>query len=92
MLWRLCLGTINVYYVPIGPTIRRLRGERPQEDLAHEAGISTSTLSRIERGLHEPALATLRKLAVALGVSLVELVEAAESTSRQREATDRDPL
>lgn len=62
----------------VGTTIRLLRGERSQEDLAHEAGISTSTLSRLERGLHQPSLPTLRKLAVALGVSLADLIDAAE--------------
>jgi transcriptional regulator with XRE-family HTH domain len=65
--------------VSVGTTIKLLRGERPQEDLAHEAGISTSTLSRIERGLHQPSLPTLRKIAVALGVSLADLIDASES-------------
>jgi transcriptional regulator with XRE-family HTH domain len=65
--------------VSVGTTIKLLRGERPQEDLAHEAGISTSTLSRIERGLHQPSLPTLRKIAVALGVSLADLIAASES-------------
>jgi transcriptional regulator with XRE-family HTH domain len=64
--------------VSVGTTIKLQRGERSQEDLAHEAGISTSTLSRIERGLHQPSLPTLRKIAAALGVSLVDLIEAAE--------------
>ncbi len=63
----------------VGTTIKLLRGERPQEDVAHAAGISTSTLSRLERGLHQPSLPTLRKLAVALDVSLAELIEAAEN-------------
>ena len=63
----------------VGTTIKLLRGERPQEDVAHEAGISTSTLSRIERGLHQPSLPTLRKLAVALRVSLADLIDAAEN-------------
>ncbi|MGA8363279.1 MAG: helix-turn-helix transcriptional regulator [Solirubrobacteraceae bacterium] len=62
----------------VGTTIKLLRGERPQEDLAHEAGISTSTLSRLERGLHQPSLPTLRKLATALDVSLADLIDAAE--------------
>ncbi|HEY2282979.1 MAG TPA: helix-turn-helix transcriptional regulator [Solirubrobacteraceae bacterium] len=62
----------------VGTTIKLLRGERPQEDVAHEAGISTSTLSRVERGLHQPSLPTLRKLAVALEVSLADLIDAAE--------------
>jgi transcriptional regulator with XRE-family HTH domain len=78
LLWHLCLGKVNVYRVSVGVTIKRLRGERPQEDLAHEAGISTSTLSRVERGLHQPSLPTLRRLATALGVSLAELIDAAD--------------
>jgi transcriptional regulator with XRE-family HTH domain len=65
--------------VSVGTTIKLLRGERPQEDLAHEAGISTSTLSRLERGLHQPSLPTLRKLATALDVSLADLIDAAEN-------------
>lgn len=63
----------------VGTTIKLLRGDRPQEDVAHAAGISTSTLSRIERGLHQPSLPTLRKIAAALGVSLTDLIDAAES-------------
>ena len=63
----------------VGTTIKLLRGERPQEDVAHDAGISTSTLSRVERGLHQPSLPTLRKLASALNVSLAELIDAAEN-------------
>jgi transcriptional regulator with XRE-family HTH domain len=65
--------------VSVGTTIKLLRGERPQEDVAHDAGISTSTLSRVERGLHQPSLPTLRKLASALNVSLAELIDAAEN-------------
>jgi transcriptional regulator with XRE-family HTH domain len=65
--------------VSVGTTIKLLRGERPQEDLAHEAGISISTLSRVERGLHQPSLPTLRKLATALDVSLADLIDAAEN-------------
>jgi transcriptional regulator with XRE-family HTH domain len=64
--------------VYVGTTIKLLRGERSQEDLAHAAGISTSTLSRLERGLHQPSLPTLRKIAVALGVSLADLIDADE--------------
>jgi transcriptional regulator with XRE-family HTH domain len=65
--------------VSVGTTIKLLRGERPQEDVAHAAGISTSTLSRLERGLHQPSLPTLRKLAAALDVSLAELIDMDES-------------
>jgi len=64
--------------VSVGTTIKLLRGKRSQEDLAHEAGISTSTLSRLERGLHQPSLPTLRKIARALGVSLGQLLDVEE--------------
>jgi transcriptional regulator with XRE-family HTH domain len=60
----------------IGPKIRELRQAAglTQEDLAHEASISTSTLSRIERGAFQPRLDTLGKLAQALGVPAANLV------------------
>ena len=60
----------------VGPKLRELReaAKLTQEDLAHEAGISTSTLSRIERGTYQPRLDTLDKLAQALKVSVVELL------------------
>jgi transcriptional regulator with XRE-family HTH domain len=64
--------------VSVGTTIKLLRGELTQEDLAHAAGISTSTLSRIERGLHEPSLPTLRKIAAALDVPPTNLFDADE--------------
>lgn len=51
--------------------------------MAYAAGISTSTLSRVERGLHQPSLPTLRKLAAALEVSLAELVDEAEDCEDQ---------
>lgn len=60
----------------IGPKIRALReaASLTQEDLAHEADISTSTLSRIERGAYQPRLDTLNKLAQALKVPVGELL------------------
>lgn len=55
--------------------LKRLREERgiTQEQLAFDAGITASALSRIERGLNSPGWATVRRLANALGISLVEL-------------------
>lgn len=60
----------------VGPKIRELReaAKLTQEDLAHEAGISTSTLSRIERGNYRPRLDTLGKLAQALKVPVAKLL------------------
>jgi transcriptional regulator with XRE-family HTH domain len=60
----------------VGRKIRELReaAKLTQEDLAHEARISTSTLSRIERGNYQPRLDTLGKLAQALKVPVAELL------------------
>lgn len=65
----------------LAETIRRLREERDiaQEELAYMAGISTGSLSRIERGQASPAWTTVGRIAEALDVSVAELAEAVES-------------
>lgn len=59
----------------VARNIRRLRvaKELSQEALAHEAGIDRSYMSRLERGLENPTVAILDKLAVALAAEIVEL-------------------
>ena len=56
--------------------LKRLRKEREitQEQLAFDAGITASALSRIERGLNDPGWTTVNRIAKALGISLVDLV------------------
>jgi transcriptional regulator with XRE-family HTH domain len=56
--------------------LKRLREERgiTQEQLAFDAGITTSALSRIERGLNSPGWLTVKRIAEALGLSLGELI------------------
>jgi len=44
-----------------------------QEDLAHAAGVTTGTLSLIERGHANPTWSTITALAASLGVSMREL-------------------
>ena len=68
--------------VAVGRKIRELRGELAQEQLALTAGISTSTLSRIERGAYQPRLPTLRKIAAALGVPVSRLLDLDEEVPR----------
>ncbi len=65
---------------PSGAFVHRLRIERgvTQEALAFEAHVTIATLSRIERGVTGQKVATLRKIAAALGMSLAELVTAVE--------------
>ncbi len=62
----------------IGEAIRTKRQSRglTMEALARRADVSLSTVARIEGGHNEPRLDVLRKLAVALNVSIDELVAA----------------
>lgn len=66
----------SLHVSAIGLKIRELReaASLTQEDLAHEARISTSTLSRIERGNYQPRMNTLGKLAQALKVPVADLL------------------
>lgn len=61
-----------------GPRFKTLRCERfPNEtagDFARRLGMKPAALSRLERGRVEPSLATCRKLAEALGLSLAEIL------------------
>jgi transcriptional regulator with XRE-family HTH domain len=59
----------------LGEAIRQLRAKRglTQEDLAHQADITTGTLSLIERGQANPTWSTIKGIAVALDVSMGEL-------------------
>lgn len=61
----------------IGDQLRRLRTRRglSLRALAAEAGVSATLLSQIERGVTEPSLATLRRLAGVFGESLATLFE-----------------
>jgi transcriptional regulator with XRE-family HTH domain len=65
----------------LAAALRRLRVERgtTQEALAHSSGLTTGSLARIELGQASPAWATVRQIAEALGVSLVELAAAVEA-------------
>lgn len=63
----------------VGAALRSLRKQyKPngisQERLALEANVSRSYMSELERGLHDPGLYTLCRLADALGISLRRLV------------------
>jgi transcriptional regulator with XRE-family HTH domain len=61
----------------LGKAIRQLRRDRgvSQEVLAYEAGVTSGTLSLIERGLSNPTWGTVKGIAAALNVSIVELAK-----------------
>jgi transcriptional regulator with XRE-family HTH domain len=66
--------------VVFGRVLRALRTERgmSQEGLALEAGIQRNYVSLMERGINQPTIGTIFKLAVALGVRPSVLVERVE--------------
>jgi transcriptional regulator with XRE-family HTH domain len=65
--------------VALGDAIRRLRVEAgiSQEELAHESGLDTSYMSSIERGMQNPGLILVLRIAAALGVTGSVLLELA---------------
>ncbi len=58
----------------LGARIRAARGKLPCRKLAESLDCDPQSIYRWERGDCEPSLATLRRLARALGVSAGELV------------------
>lgn len=62
----------------LGEQIRRLRGDKSQFILASEYDISVSIISTIERGLKDPQLTTIFKLAEAFNIKASELVKLIE--------------
>lgn len=59
-----------------GQRLARARGDAhiTQEELAQRAGLSMFTVSRLERDLHAPELATIAKLAQALDLQVDDLL------------------
>ncbi len=56
--------------------LRELRQRRmlTQQELADQAGTTESTVNRLENGLQQPRISTIRKLATVLGVDAEELI------------------
>jgi len=72
--------------ISFGDTLRQLREAKrwSQEVLAENASLNRSYVGEIERGKAVPSLITLEKLALALGVSLSELVTQCERIHREK--------
>lgn len=64
----------------LGQALREIREREglSQEELALEAGLHPTWISHIESGRNNPAWGTVRRLADALGVTMLELVALAE--------------
>ena len=65
--------------------LKQMREERAltQEQLAYDADLTASALSRIERGLNSPGWGTVLRLTRALGVSLTELATRREEEEEE---------
>ena len=61
----------------VGRNVRRLRDEKgwSQEDLAAEAGLHFTYVSGVERGVRNPTILVIAKLAKALSVKASVLLE-----------------
>ena len=51
-----------------------------QAELAERSGVAESNISRIESGIQIPRISTIRRLALALGVSPGDLVDWGDAT------------
>jgi transcriptional regulator with XRE-family HTH domain len=67
----------------LADTLRSLRERdgRSQEALAHDAGLTVTSLARIERAQANPTWTTVAAIAEALGISLLQLARAVEKSS-----------
>ena len=59
----------------VGMNLRRLRAERSltQEDFATDSGFDRGYVSGIERGVRNPSILVLERVAIALRVDISEL-------------------
>lgn len=74
---------VNYKAMNIGDNIKRVREAKnlTQKEVIMAIDMGAAMYSRIESGKTEPSLTTLEKIAKALGVSLVELIQSDESLS-----------
>ena len=84
-------GTPSPIEVDLGGRIRALRLARGEtlRRLAAEAGVTESFLSQVERGVASPSIATVQRIARALGQSIAELFAADERGGIVVRARDR---
>jgi transcriptional regulator with XRE-family HTH domain len=64
----------------VGGNVKRVRQEKglTQEELAERSGFSQQYISGLEQGRRNPTIVTLYELAVALGVSHLDLLQTSE--------------
>ena len=69
----------------VGANLKRVRLEKglTQEELANLSGFTQQYLSTVESGRANPAIVTIYEIAMALGVSHVDLVAPPQRQSRK---------
>ena len=65
--------------LPIGPVLRRMRGEKSLRDVERDTGIANSHLCSVERGSQQPGLKFLGRMANYYQTSLAEIIRQAET-------------
>jgi transcriptional regulator with XRE-family HTH domain len=77
---------MNQIVSSFGTTVRQLREAQgwSQEQLAERADLNRSYIGELERGQAIPSLLTLKKLSIALGVSLSNLLAHTERIAQTR--------
>ena len=75
----------------LGRKIRKLRTVKgwTQQSLGNNADVNYKFIGEIERGLQNPSLNILEKIAVALGVELLQLFEYEETITDRHEIEER---
>ena len=70
----------------VGRNLRKIRREKEfsQEKLAFECGLHRTYISGLERGVRNPTIVVLEKIAVALGIPSASLLEEEAPTSQMR--------
>jgi transcriptional regulator with XRE-family HTH domain len=78
--YRMATAGVDVPRGVMVPRLREVRLQRlvTQTQLAERAGVAVSTISALEQGNHTAALATIHRLAEALGVDPAELTRPAD--------------
>jgi len=66
--------------------IRRVEADFSQEQLAELCGIDRTYMSNIERGKRQPAIKTLRRIAIALNTKISALLIDAEKREQGNES------
>lgn len=84
---------LNGLQKALGANVKRLRKEQgySQESFADESGLSQAYLSRVERGVANPQLDRLQKIARCLGIAISELFlfDTAEAVPKELDAEEK---